>query len=210
MDPDVRNDIDDIHRTANTDGSFDISRQHAAEAVRFVVKHLKKGVVPLCIEVADVLEKNDRLTREVRALKESFASKVTAHLPHTTGSSVETSCKFESLPLEGCLCRACSNSAPPFLSLAPSVMGGQALVAYPRSSISVGRISYMGHLNCGAPNKLWAGVQLDERVGWTDGCLQGERYFTCKPRYGIFVPFSSIIPVQGCQRTRASVVQGFS
>ena len=33
----------------------------------------------------------------------------------------------------------------------------------------------------------WLGVELDDATGKNDGAVQGERYFTCSPGYGMFV-----------------------
>ena len=45
----------------------------------------------------------------------------------------------------------------------------------------------MGSLDIANRGGLWAGLELDEAVGVCNGSVNGQTYFTCDPRRGIFV-----------------------
>lgn len=38
----------------------------------------------------------------------------------------------------------------------------------------------------------WAGIELDTDIGKNDGSYSGIRYFSCKPKFGLFVPMHRI------------------
>ncbi|KIY48183.1 hypothetical protein FISHEDRAFT_65770 [Fistulina hepatica ATCC 64428] len=50
-----------------------------------------------------------------------------------------------------------------------------------------GTVRFVGPTKFGAGTGVWIGVEYDEPIGKNDGFVQGEHYFTCKPKYGIFV-----------------------
>jgi hypothetical protein len=65
------------------------------------------------------------------------------------------------------------------------------------STSARGSVQYIGTVEgydsnaalCGAagPGATWIGVKLDEPLGNTDGTVKGKKYFTAKPKFGIFV-----------------------
>lgn len=50
-----------------------------------------------------------------------------------------------------------------------------------------GTIRYLGPTKFGNSSENWVGVEYDEPVGKNDGSVNGERYFSCRMKYGGFV-----------------------
>ncbi|XP_064607687.1 uncharacterized protein LOC135472223 isoform X2 [Liolophura sinensis] len=79
------------------------------------------------------------------------------------------------------------------------------------SGVKTGRILYFGKFLLA--DGLWCGIELDEPVGKHDGEVEGVRYFTAKPGYGIFAPVSKVnladdgevVPDSVSQQTEAAL-----
>ncbi|KAI5304859.1 Dynactin subunit 1 [Ascosphaera atra] len=50
----------------------------------------------------------------------------------------------------------------------------------------------------------WVGIELDEPTGKNDGAVQGERYFDCEPRYGMFIRPSAVTAILGQRQPPAA------
>ncbi|KAI8832696.1 dynein associated protein-domain-containing protein [Chytridium lagenaria] len=69
-------------------------------------------------------------------------------------------------------------------------VGSRVELTTPSSVSQVGIVRFVGETSF-ATGK-WVGVELDSPTGKNDGSVQGQRYFDCKPLYGVFVRSSQV------------------
>ncbi|XP_011262990.1 kinesin-like protein KIF13B isoform X5 [Camponotus floridanus] len=69
------------------------------------------------------------------------------------------------------------------------VVVGESVLVRPYSYSGV--IAYVGPTEFASGN--WIGVELDAPTGKNDGAVNGHRYFTCRPKCGIFVKVDKLI-----------------
>ncbi|XP_011311127.1 kinesin-like protein KIF13B isoform X5 [Fopius arisanus] len=66
---------------------------------------------------------------------------------------------------------------------------GESVMVRPYSYCGV--IAYIGGTDFASGT--WIGVELDAPTGKNDGAVNGHRYFTCRPKYGIFVKVDKLV-----------------
>ena len=49
-----------------------------------------------------------------------------------------------------------------------------------------GTVRFIGPTEFGGAG-VWVGIEYDEPMGKNDGSVQGKQYFTCAPKFGVFV-----------------------
>ena len=67
-----------------------------------------------------------------------------------------------------------------------------------------GHVRFVG--NTSFATGTWVGIELVEPSGKNDGSVQGVRYFTCEPNYGVFVRASQVKTILAQPSTTASAV----
>lgn len=83
-------------------------------------------------------------------------------------------------------------------------VGERVIVASATGGTKIGILRYLGSTEF-APGE-WAGIELLTAMGKNNGSVGGKTYFTCKEKYGLFVPSSKVIssPVNKTPRRHGS------
>eukprot|EP01138_Halocafeteria_seosinensis_P001421 gb/GECG01001457.1/.p1 GENE.gb/GECG01001457.1/~~gb/GECG01001457.1/.p1 ORF type:complete len:1561 (+),score=269.21 gb/GECG01001457.1/:1-4683(+) len=88
-----------------------------------------------------------------------------------------------------------------------------------RFQTNCGRVRYIGKVNFGGDDDargedvygarqshedsdVWVGIELDSPWGNTDGSVDGYRYFSCSPGYGLFMPVDLVVRSQASNQPR--------
>ncbi|XP_046384192.1 kinesin-like protein KIF13A isoform X3 [Ischnura elegans] len=100
-----------------------------------------------------------------------------------SGHEEQWTTSFESRPDLTSSSTALTSSLPEWVVL------GESVLIRPYNSSGV--VAYIGPTHFAGG--LWIGVQLDAPTGKNDGSVQGERYFSCRPKCGIFVRADKLI-----------------
>eukprot|EP01156_Anaeramoeba_ignava_P023785 Anaeramoba_ignava/c21751_g5_i4.p2 GENE.c21751_g5_i4~~c21751_g5_i4.p2 ORF type:complete len:257 (-),score=113.25 c21751_g5_i4:1353-2123(-) len=58
------------------------------------------------------------------------------------------------------------------------------------SNLSKGNVKFIGNVHF--DNSIMVGIELDKAEGKCDGSIENQRYFTCLPNHGVFLPPSKI------------------
>ncbi|XP_064460859.1 CAP-Gly domain-containing linker protein 1-like isoform X2 [Ornithodoros turicata] len=67
---------------------------------------------------------------------------------------------------------------------------GDRVVVNATSGMKTGTLQFLGPTEFAQGQ--WAGVELDEPVGKNDGSVAGRRYFSCRPKFGLFAPIHKV------------------
>jgi len=81
-------------------------------------------------------------------------------------------------------------SRPPSASGSRDLRLGDRVIVMSSTGSKTGMLRYIGVTDF-APGE-WCGVELDDPVGKNDGSVQGRRYFSCQPRFGLFAPVGKV------------------
>ncbi|XP_045473186.1 restin homolog isoform X4 [Harmonia axyridis] len=68
-------------------------------------------------------------------------------------------------------------------------LGDRVIIKSSQGS-KVGTVRFIGYTEFAAGE--WVGVELDDPRGKNDGSVEGKRYFTCQPNFGLFAPIGKV------------------
>ncbi len=69
-------------------------------------------------------------------------------------------------------------------------VGDQVVINNTDGSFKIGTLRFLGETEFA--KGVWAGVELNEKIGKNDGSVANKRYFQCEPLFGVFAPVGKV------------------
>ncbi|KAI8078857.1 uncharacterized protein BX664DRAFT_270033 [Halteromyces radiatus] len=80
------------------------------------------------------------------------------------------------------------------MEILQTVAVGRRVKLISRPVLTIGTVAFVGHVTFA--DGIWVGVELDRRVGKSDGSVDGQRYFTTTPSRGEFVRLDQVALIE--------------